>query len=629
MCLITKDFRLNIKKVLIIRPDALGDFISVIPVIRTLRKNYPEAKIAVLGSSANKELASFFSEIDNFYNKNDYEKKYWQLVKEIRKEKFDLALVFNHDTKWAYLPIFAGIKNRIGDKYRLGITLLFNKGVYINNADHSQHVFEYNLQYLRCLGIKDQEMVRDIRIQTIFPNKYPELNGQYMVLQLGTIDEPNDLVLLPEIYAQIVNNLHKQSLGNIVLLGEKKFKNFTEKVLKLVEHKNFVSVILEDFEKKDLISILKNATLYIGPTTDTSHLAAFVGVPVVVLKIKKDKEKYSFSMGQEQLGGEKLDTSMVCIPYKTQVKNILPNTFLDLKKEYLVLHVGHLNGTRGRTWTPEAYAQIINKIHQQKLMPIVLTGQKFFAEFTEQILKQVQHKELVFNFNEQTTITDLISLLQNAKAFIGTSTGITHLAAVCGTPVLMLKIVKAEKPIRWYPYGVSHDVVGTERLACPYVCHAYKCTEDDCLKNVDYEDIVKRLFALLEGKFDAEKSFRNTLSILILYNQKTKELKNKVIENLRNNKIRFVEINKGNIFHWDLLWKLAIKEDITVIHSLTWSGYFLAKILGQFLPMAIFVKPLVVSPQKTQIMLQDNLDFYRKEMRQLSERPNKRFWKKL
>lgn len=499
---------MNISRCLIIRPDALGDFISIIPVIRTLKKNYPQATITVLGSSANKEIASYIEELDFFIDKNDFEDKYWQLVKNIKQKKYELALVFNHAPKWAWLPMLAGIPNRIGDKYRIGISFLFNKGVYINNTDHSKHVFEYNLQYLKCLGIADKDMHRNITIDTSkFKHKF--------------------------------NNIYKKTI---------------------------------DSTQNNLESNHSRFPIHNSPNYAEKHFAK--------------------------------------------------------SNDYLVLHVGYLNGTRGRKWTTQAYISLIDKIHEHQQIQIILTGQKEFTSFTNEVVSKVKYPKLIVNLIEKTSIVDLIAILKNAKAYIGASTGITHLAAVCSVPVLMIKIIKAEKPIRWYPYGVPHDVVGTEKLICPYVCHAWKCTHDNCFREVNYSEVADRLFKLIEEEYDQDKSFRNTLSVAVFYNSTKKNLKNKVRTVLSEQGIRVNDCNFFNIFHIFKIWKFCITHDVTVMQPLNLKEYLFAKILSQFLPIALFVKPLVVHPKYINQLLNDPLKFYRNKFDDLSLKANKKIWKK-
>jgi len=471
---------MKINNVLIIRPDAMGDFISIIPVIKTLKDNFPRSKVTVLGSNANKDVASYVVEMDDFINANDYLRNYSLLIKEVKKRKFDVALVYNHDTKWALLPLFAGIKTRIGDKYRLFIRFLFNKGVYINNADHSKHVVEYNLQYLKCLGVK----------------------------------------------------------------------KFTEN-------------ILIDYKKTKGIS-------------------------------KK----------------------------------------INLMSEYIVFHVGHLGGSGGREWSVNAYVDVINKLHLYREIQVVLTGQKHFIEFANKISQKVQNKKLILNLIDQTTISELIEILRDAKVYVGTDTGVTHLAAACNVPCVFIMGVKAIKPIRWYPFGVPLKIIRTNVL-CPYVCHFSKCKFNECIENISADKIAESVNELLtsknnqcdlrQNKLDA---FYKSMSVLLIYkNKETKLITDLLGKYLNEIGVRVIDINYFNIFHFAKIWRLCIKYDITIIHAVSKSSLVLAWIFKQILPVVSFVKPLVINGSVKVQAKEELIAMYLNALNELSIKANRKYWK--
>ncbi len=460
-----------INSVLLIRPDAMGDFISIIPVIKSLRRAWPMVHITVLGSTANQGVVAYVSFVDKFINATDYMGRYWELVKQIRLIHIDVACVFCHNTPWVWLPILAGIPIRIGDKYRLTSRYLFNAGVWISNADHSQHVVDYNLMYLRCLGITD-------------------------------------------------------------------------------------------YDKTLTIDLLENQSI-------------FPGLPVA----------------------------------------------------YVVLHVGALGGSGGRSWTPEAYAAIINRIHEQTLLSVVLTGQQAFAVFTQHILELVVDSSRVISLIEKTTLPQLISVLKQAKAYIGTDTGVTHLAAACSCPCVFIMGIKAIKPIRWYPYGVPVHIVRTT-VHCPDVCYFSKCHKLNCLAAISTDSIIKGLLDLIAGKHQLVDAFQQSMSLIVFfkvsYYQEAKDL----VAACQHLGMRAVALPESRVWHFLVFWQFCITEDVTIFHVLPHVS-FLTKIVlviyQKLLALALFVEPLYVSIGK--LPAKGNwIDYYQQEFRALSEKANRKEW---
>ena len=461
------------KRFLLIRPDAMGDFISIIPVIKTLRKAEPDSIITVLGSRANQAVAAYVSELSMFINADDYHHQYRKLLLHIRQHHFDVVLVFNHAPKWCWLGVLANIPIRIGDKYRLNTRLLFNRGVYINNADHSAHVVDYNLMYLKCLGYDDA--VCSVSLTT----------------------------------------------GN---------------------------------------TIYEKATL---------------------------------------------------------------------PQEYIVFHLGHLGGSAGRLWSSRAYADIINLIHQQIGLSVVLTGQNSFDAFSKEVIAGVDDKSKVLSLVEKTTLPELIAVLKAAAAYIGTDTGVTHLAAACGTDSVFVMGIKAIKPIRWYPYATRHVTVRTE-VRCPYICHFSTCTHDDCLEALSSQKIVNGVERLLKKQPLTDNDFEQSMSVLLPYDAATAEAMKLVSSRLVASGFRVIDCNRFNIFHLSFLWKLCQTEDITIIHTFSKVTTQLAKFLSPLLATILFVQPLVVytSPKNETLLIdQDWASFYKHCFESLSVKSNKRYWK--
>ncbi|MFN3966704.1 MAG: glycosyltransferase family 9 protein, partial [Endomicrobiia bacterium] len=112
----------KINKILIIKLSALGDTILLIPVIRTLRENYPDSKISMVITDINRAIAEKCNYINNTFEfkpqkfiKNPLE--LLEFIKKIRNEKFDLAIDAD---QWlrisALLSFFSRAKIRIGFK---------------------------------------------------------------------------------------------------------------------------------------------------------------------------------------------------------------------------------------------------------------------------------------------------------------------------------------------------------------------------------------------------------------------------------------------------------------------------------------------------------------------------------
>jgi ADP-heptose:LPS heptosyltransferase len=120
--------RENIKKILVVRNDNIGDLILTTPALEALRLSFPDAFLAVLVADYTKEAVEGNPHIDKVYS---YEKakhsksnklmawlRQWRVLREIRAEHFDVALGIrsSFSTSQGWLVYMSGAEVRIGHR---------------------------------------------------------------------------------------------------------------------------------------------------------------------------------------------------------------------------------------------------------------------------------------------------------------------------------------------------------------------------------------------------------------------------------------------------------------------------------------------------------------------------------
>ncbi|MCS6839067.1 MAG: hypothetical protein NZ480_09525 [Bdellovibrionaceae bacterium] len=138
------------------------------------------------------------------------------------------------------------------------------------------------------------------------------------------------------------------------------------------------------------------------------------------------------------------------LPIRPPTRNgLLPSLGLSPKK-YIVVHPG-MRGS-AQNLDPHQYRELIQKLLTWSY-PIVITGTSHDYRWLAPI-KNIHHPKLVWLI-DALNLQELAYLLSQATVVIAPSTGVCHLAASCGTPVIAIypNLVLSQSPTRWRPLG--------------------------------------------------------------------------------------------------------------------------------------------------------------------------------
>jgi ADP-heptose:LPS heptosyltransferase len=146
-------------RVLVIRPDRLGDVILSTPVLSVIKANYPDCHLAVMVKSGVETLLSGLASVDEvmIYDPEGRHaglRGFFQLYRDIREKKFRIAVVLQTNFKLAAAVFFAGVRYRVGPLSKLHSFLYFNRGLRQHRSLVEMHETDYNLQLLRRIGIR-------------------------------------------------------------------------------------------------------------------------------------------------------------------------------------------------------------------------------------------------------------------------------------------------------------------------------------------------------------------------------------------------------------------------------------------------------------------------------------------
>lgn len=158
-----------------------------------------------------------------------------------------------------------------------------------------------------------------------------------------------------------------------------------------------------------------------------------------------------------------------------------------------------------RNWTAEGYAEVADYASAQQGMTVVLSGGPSSDErnMADSIVARCSHKPLDLVGN--TTLPQLVALLQLADVVIAPDTGPAHIASALGTPVIGL--YAATNPQRACPYNFKQYVVNKypEALQKYYGLSVdeapwgKRIQNDECMALIKPEDVTTMLARVLSN----------------------------------------------------------------------------------------------------------------------------------
>ena len=286
----------KINKILIVRPDALGDMVLTLPCIRVIKKKHPHIKISILASPYNAKIIKnedYIDEIilDKF--KTGEAQGYlgfFKYISFIRNYNFDAVIHFYSETPQVWLTILAGIRYQLGDKAKLGLWPIFRKyGSFLKTFDQTKHVVEYNFQLMRSLGIDlDPEIKLSLSTDQkaeIAGIKILNENGRRETVPLVGVQIGvgfGNRPITPDKYAKFINKLRDDLDVDVCITGnsEKEFKAagiFKDMVA------GSVIDLMGKTSLPELVAVIKSYDVFIGVDTGPFHMAAALGVPQVAI----------------------------------------------------------------------------------------------------------------------------------------------------------------------------------------------------------------------------------------------------------------------------------------------------------------------------------------------------------
>jgi heptosyltransferase I len=157
-----------------------------------------------------------------------------------------------------------------------------------------------------------------------------------------------------------------------------------------------------------------------------------------------------------------------------------------VKADYAVFFVG--SSWESKRWFPSATARCAAEVQRRYGLDIVLLGGEEDVRFAEEMERAGEFR--FANCVGRTSLQESIGILERARVAVGPDTGLMHLSAAVGTPVISLW--GATSPVRTGPHGYEDLVIRGVAACSP--CYLRRCPIDRvCMHSIDVEQVAAKV----------------------------------------------------------------------------------------------------------------------------------------
>ncbi len=168
----------------------------------------------------------------------------------------------------------------------------------------------------------------------------------------------------------------------------------------------------------------------------------------------------------------------------------------------VVIHTGGGGDSYARRWFPERFAEVANRLHYERGASILLVGGQ--GDNTAEAAASLQIPFL--DLSGKTTLPQLSAVLERADLFIGAESGVMHLAAAAGAP--LVAIFGPGNAAAWGPWTPESPSVivrsAPECSPCSYIDHTTGqregCVARTCIAMVESGRVYAAALELLDGR---------------------------------------------------------------------------------------------------------------------------------
>jgi len=271
----------------------VGDAVMTLPALEAVRENFPSASITVLARPWVAPVFENHPAVNNIliYNRHTGIKKniseFFHLAGIIRKNRYDLAILFQNAFEAALLAYLGRIKYRLGFDSD-GRGFLLTHKIKRSSEIFAVHQVEYYLSILKAAGLKAESRNPVLHISE------KDLAEAAKLLEFKGISKSDFILGISpgaifgnakrwpfERFAKISDWASEKWGAKVIVLGSKKEKDIGNKMAGIM--KNKTADFCGTTSLGEALGLISKCSFFVTNDSGLMHVAAALGVPTLAI----------------------------------------------------------------------------------------------------------------------------------------------------------------------------------------------------------------------------------------------------------------------------------------------------------------------------------------------------------
>lgn len=276
----------DIRRIMVRSTNWVGDAVMTTPAMGDLRAAFPAAEIVVVANPLVAELFAHHPSCDRvlvFDKKGPHQgvRGLWRFAGQLRRERFDLAVLLQNAIEAALMAALAGIPRRAG--YRTDARgWLLSHGVAVGAAERRLHHTAYYRHMLAQLGITsgDGRLCLACTAEEQAWARQTLDDGRWVAINPGAA-YGSAKRWLPERFAEVADRLAGAYGVRIVLTGGPGEKEIGRDIEQAMSEQPLN--LIGRTTVRELMAILSRCRLMVSNDSGPMHVAAAFDIPIVAV----------------------------------------------------------------------------------------------------------------------------------------------------------------------------------------------------------------------------------------------------------------------------------------------------------------------------------------------------------